>query len=58
MAKNVPHYFRNGQRHSGGTHKMPNGAIHSGVKHTAASKRLYHFSELSDTAKKKARKVT
>ena len=58
MAKGVPHYFRNGQRHSGGTHKMPNGAIHSGAKHTAASKRLYHFSELSDTAKKKARKVT
>lgn len=58
MAKGVPHYFRDGSRHSGGMHKMSDGSLHSGAKHTASSKRLYHFSELSDTAKKKARKRT
>jgi len=58
MAKGVPHYFRNGQKHSGGMHKMSNGSMHSGARHTGSSKRLYHLSELSDTAKKKARKVT
>ena len=35
---------------------MPNGEIHSGARHTKNSKKLFHFSELSATAKKKARK--
>jgi len=56
MAKGVPHYFRDGTKHSGGMHKMPNGDMHSGARHTKNSKKLFHFSELSDTAKKKARK--
>ena len=56
MAKGVKHYFRNGTVHTGGSHKMPNGQLHSGARHTASSKRLYHFSELSKTAKAKARK--
>ncbi|QDP47013.1 MAG: hypothetical protein Tp1109DCM542121_25 [Prokaryotic dsDNA virus sp.] len=56
MAKGVNHYFRDGTRHKGGMHKMPNGQVHSGARHTASSKRLFHFSELSDKAKKKARK--
>lgn len=56
MAKGVAHYFRDGTRHKGGMHKMPNGELHSGARHTVSSKKLYHFGELSDTAKKKARK--
>lgn len=56
MAKGVAHYFRDGSRHKGGSHKMPDGSLHSGAKHTASSKRLYHFADLSDTAKKKSRK--
>lgn len=56
MAKGVAHYFRDGSRHKGGSHKMPDGSLHSGAKHTASSKRLYHFADLSDAAKKKARK--
>ena len=56
MAKGVAHYFRDGSRHKGGSHKMPDGSLHSGAKHTASSKRLYHFADLSDMAKKKARK--
>tara|TARA_B100000035_G_C20991898_1_gene550561 strand:- start:379 stop:555 length:177 start_codon:yes stop_codon:yes gene_type:complete len=58
MAKGVAHYFKDGTKHSGGMHKMPNGQIHSGKTHGKNSKRLYHFSELSDTAKKKARRRT
>ncbi len=56
MVKGVAHYFKDGTKHSGGMHKMPNGQLHSGKTHGKNSKRLYHFSELSETAKKKARK--
>ena len=56
MAKGVKHYFRDGTEHKGGMHKMPNGQVHSGKTHTKSSKRLFNFSELSMTAKKKARK--
>ena len=56
MAKGVKHYFRDGTEHKGGMHKMPNGQLHSGKTHGKTSKRLYHFGELSDTAKKKARR--
>ena len=57
MAKGMAHYYKNGTKHTGGTHKMPNGDLHSGAKHTKNSKKLYHFSELpSASAKKKARK--
>ena len=58
MAKGVAHYFRDGTKHKGGMHKMPNGQVHSGKTHGKTSKRLYHFSELSSTAKKKARRRT
>ncbi len=56
MAKGVAHYFRDGIKHTGGMHKMPNGEVHSGKSHGKTSKRLYHFSDLSATAKKKARR--
>lgn len=56
MAKGVAHYFRDGTRHKGGMHKMPNGELHSGARHTMSSKKLFHFGDLSNTAKKKARK--
>ena len=56
MAKGVAHYFKDGTKHTGGMHKMPNGQVHSGKTHGKTSKRLYHFSELSSTAKKKARR--
>ena len=56
MGKGGAHYFRDGTRHKGGTHKMPDGSLHSGARHTASSKKLFHFGQLSDAAKKKARK--
>ena len=54
MAKGVKHYFKDGTEHKGGMHKMTNGQVHSGKTHGKNSKRLYHFSDLSATAKKKA----
>ena len=53
--KGVKHYFKDGTEHKGGTHKMDNGKLYSNIKHTATSKPLYHYSELSETAKKKTR---
>ena len=55
MAKGVKHYLRDGTPHKGGMHKMPNGQVHTGAKHSKTSKRLFHFKDLSATAKKKAR---
>ena len=55
MAKGVAHYFKDGTRHSGGVHKMADGTLHSGARHTKNSKPLFHFKDLSDRAKKKAR---
>jgi len=56
MAKGVKHYFRDGTEHKGAMHKMANGQLHTGKTHTKTSKRLFHFADLSMTAKKKARK--
>lgn len=56
MAKGVKHYFRDGTEHKGAMHKMANGQLHTGRTHTKTSKRLFHFADLSMTAKKKARK--
>lgn len=55
MATGVKHYSRNGTEYKGATHKMPNGHLHSGKTHGKTSKRLFHFSELSETAKKRAK---
>jgi hypothetical protein len=55
MAKGVKHYKRDGSVHKGGMHKMPNGQVHSGKSHGKTSVRLYHYGDLSETAKKKAR---
>ena len=55
MAKGVKHYKKDGSEHKGGTHKMPNGEIHSGARHTEKSVKLLHFGDLSKRAKAKAR---
>lgn len=54
MAKGVPHYFRDGSRHTGGSHKMPDGSVHSGKTHSSSSKKLYHLDELPKSVKEKA----
>lgn len=53
MAKDVAHYFRDGTLHKGGTHKMPDKSTHSGAKHTKNSRPVFHYKDLSKTAKKK-----
>ncbi len=55
MAEGTKHYFADGREYKGGTHKMPNGETHSGSMHTRNSKKLFHFKDLSDKAKKKAK---
>ena len=55
MGKGMKHYFRDGTELKGGTHKMPNGELHTNKSHTKTSQRLFHFKELSKTAQKKAK---
>jgi hypothetical protein len=54
--KGVKHYKRDGSEYKGNMHKMPNGSLHTNKKHTSTSVKLFHFGELSEVAKKKARK--
>jgi len=54
--KGVKHYKRDGTLHTGGNHKMPNGELHSGKAHSKSSVKLFHFKDVSATAKKKAKK--
>ena len=56
MGANTLHYFKNGKKYRGGVHKMPNGQIHTGTRHSAGSKQVVHFRDLSERAKKVARK--
>jgi len=56
MARSVKHYTKEGKAFKGGTHKMPNGQLHSGKSHTASSKRLFHYGDLSKKAQSTARK--
>jgi|TARA_R110000823_G_scaffold300781_1_gene421631 hypothetical protein len=53
--KGVKHYKKDGSAHAGKNHKMKNGELHSGVTHTASSVRLFHYGELNQKAKTKAK---
>ena len=55
MAAGSKHFLRSGKLYKGPTHKMKDGALHTGAKHTAGSKPLFHMKDLSATAKKKAK---
>jgi len=56
MAKGIKHYKRDGTEYKGGSHKMPNGDVHSGKTHSKTSQKLFHFKNLSKKAKLKAKK--
>ena len=56
--KGVPHYDKAGKEHKGGTHKMPDGSLHSGKTHTSSSKKLFHFKDLSAKVKRKVLMLT
>jgi len=51
----MKHYFKNGKEYKGRTHKS-SGRLMSGATHTASSRNLFHFKELSAAAKKVAKK--
>ena len=54
--KGVPHYKKDGTAFNGNTHKMEDGTLHSGKMHTYSSVKLFHYGELSNKAKTKAKK--
>ena len=59
--KGVKHYKKDGTEHKGGTHKMPNGSLHTGKAHSKTSVKLSHYKDLSKKAKAKVdgtKKVT
>lgn len=53
--KGVKHYKKDGTEYIGASHKMPNGSLHTNKSHTKTSVKLFHLSELSKVAKKKAK---
>tara|TARA_R110000824_G_scaffold143449_1_gene311141 strand:+ start:3360 stop:3539 length:180 start_codon:yes stop_codon:yes gene_type:complete len=53
--KGVKHYKKDGSAHPGKTHKMKDGSLHSGATHTASSVKLFHYGELNQKSKTKAR---
>ena len=55
MAKGVQHYYKDGRKFNGITHKMSNGSLHTGKAHTKSSKPVVHLKDLSATAKKKSK---
>tara|TARA_R100000234_G_scaffold71050_1_gene43656 strand:- start:742 stop:987 length:246 start_codon:yes stop_codon:yes gene_type:complete len=54
--KGEPHYLKDGTIYKGESHKMPNGEVHTGKEHNEDSEKLFHFDDLSDEAKEKAKK--
>ena len=55
MGMGVKHYRKDGTEHTGGYHKMPDGSLHSGKTHSASSRPLFHYGDLTKKAKAKAR---
>ena len=53
--KGVNHYKKDGTLHKGGMHKMGDGSLHSGKSHTKTSQKLFHYGELNNKSKKKAK---
>ena len=55
MPKSVNHYLSDGRKYNGSTHRMPDGSIQTGARHSAKSVPLYHYTDLPEKARKKAR---
>ena len=53
MAKNSKHYHKDGTEYPGKVHKMPDGSVHSGAKHSKSSKPLSHTKPKKAKGKKK-----
>lgn len=55
--KGVKHYKKDGTEHTGTSHKMPDGSLHSNKTHTKTSQKLFHFKDLSAKGKAKANSI-
>ena len=55
MVMGVKHYFKDGKEHKGGMHKHPDGTLMTGKAMSNTSKKLYHYGDLSNKAKVKAK---
>jgi len=55
MAKGVKHYFKDGKPYRGGTHKHPDGKVMTGKTMNKNAKDLFHYGDLSSTARATAR---
>jgi hypothetical protein len=49
------HYFRDGKPYRGEIHKHKDGTIMTGKTMSKSSKKVFHFKDLSDRAKQKAK---
>ena len=56
MGMGVKHYFKSGKVYNGKYHKTPSGKLLSGKNRGKNSKRLFHYGELSKSAKVVAKK--
>lgn len=50
--KGVKHFTKDGKEYKGPTHKMADGSLHTGAKHTSKSVALVHKSDLKGGQKK------
>ena len=57
MAKGVQHYYKDGRKFNGETHKMPDGSLHTGKTHTKGSKTVVHFKDLTKLAKERTKRA-
>ena len=55
MGMGVKHYFKDGKEYKGGLHKHPDGTLMTGKSMSKTSKKLFHYGDLSNTAKAKAK---
>jgi len=57
MAKGVQHYYKDGRKFNGDTHKMSDNTLHTGKTHTKGSKPVVHFKDLTKTAKERSKRA-
>jgi len=57
MAKGVQHYYKDGRKYNGTTHKMPGDTLHTGKTHSKSSKPVVHFKDLTKAAKERSKRA-
>lgn len=54
MMRGVLLFNQDGTIYAGQVHTMPNGDVHTGTTHTAASKRVFYYSDLTPPSRIRA----